>query len=210
MKLKALAIAAAFGAMGLAGGAADAATYVVPGTSNPFLAGASGGDNVVMNGYTDTAAANSPVGVSVIGGQTLAISATGAVSNCPGCLLSGPNGAGGVASAGVTANGFTEIVNGYSNLPLNGLIGVFNNLGMNNPFLIGTGGTFVVPTGATTLYLATVDGYQWSNNIGSFSVNVGAVPEPATWALMILGFGAVGAGMRRKAARQTTMRYVKA
>lgn len=26
----------------------------------------------------------------------------------------------------------------------------------------------------------------------------GAVPEPATWALLILGFGAVGAGMRRR------------
>ena len=30
---------------------------------------------------------------------------------------------------------------------------------------------------------------------------VAAVPEPATWALMILGFGAVGAGARQRAAR---------
>ncbi|WEK44542.1 MAG: PEPxxWA-CTERM sorting domain-containing protein [Candidatus Sphingomonas colombiensis] len=207
MKLKALAIAAA-GTISLAG-AANAATYVVPGTSNPFLAGASGGNSVDMNGFTDTAAANSPIGVAVTGGQTLSISATGQVSNCPGCTLSGPDGAGGIASSGVTANGFTEIVNGYSNLPLNGLIGVFNNLGMNDAFLIGTGGSFLVPTGATTLYLATVDGYQWSNNIGSFSVNVAAVPEPATWALMILGFGAVAMGMRRKATRQT-VRYTTA
>lgn len=28
----------------------------------------------------------------------------------------------------------------------------------------------------------------------------GAVPEPSTWALLILGFGAVGAGMRRRTA----------
>jgi hypothetical protein len=27
---------------------------------------------------------------------------------------------------------------------------------------------------------------------------VAAVPEPATWALMILGFGAVGVAMRRR------------
>jgi hypothetical protein len=30
----------------------------------------------------------------------------------------------------------------------------------------------------------------------------GAVPEPATWALMLVGFGMVGAGMRRKAPHQ--------
>lgn len=136
MKLKTLTIAA-LGTIGLAG-TANAATYVVPGTANPFLAGASGGDSVVMNGYTDTAAANSPIAVAVTGGQTLSISATGSVSNC-NCGLSGPNGAGGIASSGVTANGFTEIVNGYSNLPLNGLIGVFDNLALNNAFLIGTG-----------------------------------------------------------------------
>ena len=30
--------------------------------------------------------------------------------------------------------------------------------------------------------------------------DVGAVPEPATWAMMIGGFGLVGAAMRRRAA----------
>ncbi len=29
------------------------------------------------------------------------------------------------------------------------------------------------------------------------AVNVGAVPEPGTWAMMLIGFGAVGAAMRR-------------
>lgn len=32
----------------------------------------------------------------------------------------------------------------------------------------------------------------------TFSRIGGAVPEPATWAMMLLGFGAVGSGMRRK------------
>lgn len=31
-----------------------------------------------------------------------------------------------------------------------------------------------------------------------------AVPEPATWAMMLLGFGMVGFGLRRRAARVTT------
>lgn len=32
----------------------------------------------------------------------------------------------------------------------------------------------------------------------------GAVPEPATWALMMLGFGAIGGGMRARRRKQTT------
>jgi hypothetical protein len=36
----------------------------------------------------------------------------------------------------------------------------------------------------------------------------GAVPEPATWALMIVGFGTVGAAMRRRrSAERTTVRF---
>src|SRR6476646_6907344 len=49
-------------------------------------------------------------------------------------------------------------------------------------------------------YRLTINGI--SPNSGSFTGNVrittGAVPEPGTWALMLLGFGAVGLTMRRK------------
>ena len=43
----------------------------------------------------------------------------------------------------------------------------------------------------------------------NFSVNVlaGNVPEPATWLMLILGFGAVGAGMRRAKGVQTSVAY---
>ena len=39
-----------------------------------------------------------------------------------------------------------------------------------------------------------------SDSLGGYVDNIGlsAVPEPATWALMILGFGAIGGAMRRK------------
>ena len=49
-------------------------------------------------------------------------------------------------------------------------------------------------------YRLTINGI--SPNSGSFTGNVrittGAVPEPGTWALMLLGFGAVGFAMRRQ------------
>ncbi|MBU1375410.1 MAG: PEPxxWA-CTERM sorting domain-containing protein [Alphaproteobacteria bacterium] len=71
----------------------------------------------------------------------------------------------------------------------------------------GSGATqlFTAPTGATRLFLGVADGTGWYNNGGSLAVTVtfepagvGAVPEPATWAMMILGFGLVGASVRRR------------
>ena len=39
-----------------------------------------------------------------------------------------------------------------------------------------------------------------SDNRGGVSLNIAAVPEPATWGLMILGFGGMGVAMRRRSA----------
>lgn len=73
----------------------------------------------------------------------------------------------------------------------------------------GTGTTqvFTAPTGATRLFLGTVDGYSWNDNSGAYVVTaayngatVGGVPEPATWALMIGGFGFVGGALRQRTA----------
>jgi hypothetical protein len=65
--------------------------------------------------------------------------------------------------------------------------------------------TFIAPTGATRLYLGVADGYGWANNTGAFDVCVNCglvpdrsagsvVPEPSTWAMMLLGFGGLGFG----------------
>lgn len=39
------------------------------------------------------------------------------------------------------------------------------------------------------------------------SVSITAVPEPGVWALLILGFGAVGGALRRKAQRKVTLTF---
>jgi hypothetical protein len=67
----------------------------------------------------------------------------------------------------------------------------------------GTGSVqqFVVPAGATSLYLGTVDGFGWYNNSGSFSVTVnGAATTPEPGTLLMLGSGilAVAGALRRK------------
>lgn len=77
--------------------------------------------------------------------------------------------------------------------------------------LTGTGtGTlqqFFAPAGATRLYLGSTDEIgTYSNNAGSANVTInftsnaiaGPAPEPATWALMIVGFGLVGGALRSR------------
>jgi hypothetical protein len=56
---------------------------------------------------------------------------------------------------------------------------------------------------------ANIGGLRFSSGQNAFETDniafLGAVPEPATWAMMLLGFGAVGYSMRRsKKARQVT------
>ena len=66
-------------------------------------------------------------------------------------------------------------------------------------FFIGDGLTatsvqqiVVVPSGATRLFLGTMDSFEWINNVGSFTVAVQAVPEPG--ALSMAALAAVLAG----------------
>ena len=44
-----------------------------------------------------------------------------------------------------------------------------------------------------------------TQRLGTFNV-AAAVPEPGTWAMMLVGFGAIGATMRRRRVRPTTLR----
>ena len=56
-----------------------------------------------------------------------------------------------------------------------------------------------LPAGATRLFLGPLDGVDWYNNAGAFSVVVTQVPEPATLGLLLLGSLALLGRGRKKA-----------
>jgi len=81
-----------------------------------------------------------------------------------------------------------------------GLLGTFGTTVFN----VGSSFTVVVPVAATRLYFGFADGFaltgpaSFYNDNGGFVTVTTSVPEPASWALMIGGFGLVGAALRRR------------
>ena len=83
------------------------------------------------------------------------------------------------------------------------IAGTFNsNPTATDWFVVGNGGTFVVPNGGGTLRLVVVDTY-YPNNSGSFAVtvDVAAVPEPSVAWLALSGFAVLGFRHYRRRAR---------
>lgn len=77
-------------------------------------------------------------------------------------------------------------------------------------FSFPLGGSFVGSSIAGDWTLRVADNrFLGVGALASWSISgIGAVPEPSTWGMMILGFGAVGGAMRRRKARVvTTVRY---
>ena len=58
--------------------------------------------------------------------------------------------------------------------------------------------TFTVGAGGANVRFYINDIYYDDNNGGGVSLSITAVPEPATWALMIGGFGLAGAALRQR------------
>ncbi|MBS0265732.1 MAG: PEP-CTERM sorting domain-containing protein [Planctomycetes bacterium] len=212
------------------------AGVIVPGTSDPKLAGMP--DGAEASNFS-VAPGQSPVeftGFPLVAGQRLLFSVTGTVSNGDFGSTDGPEG--NASNVGPFNEGSE---NGISNItaPINALLGIF--LGPDQPdlspapaalsfatlaerdflellpelkqvFFIGNGRTslnatqtFVVPVGATRLFLATMDFSEYPNNSGAFDVEMSAVPEPATFACFgALGLVLLGGGLRANRHRKLT------
>lgn len=195
MKFSALAAAAA-----LACGATTAnAAVIINITQN------TGGVTATTSGFLDTA------GFTKVVTATLVPTVRGTAF-----FFSGANGAGLDAYSGFTGPTFgTTQMTGASSS--SGAPFGFN-LGNNRLFLptAYVSGTAINST-ANWQFLTlsgmglTAGSYVYSIGTERVTLNIGqpvaAVPEPATWALMLLGFGVIGAAVRRRSAVRTTVRY---
>jgi hypothetical protein len=209
---KALSAASAI-AVALVAGAASASTSVtVSGKANPFFTGQSSAvdSNAAVVSDGDNFALDHPIfGGNVTSSTgTVTITATGSTLNIPGSPSGDLPGGSGLEQSHVytfSSVGSDNSLNTYT-LPINSLVGVFYKPGApvgNIDKIIEFGSSYTITDPSligTKLYLGSWDGYQWSNNSGAFSVNIEgtAVPEPATWAMMLVGFGGLGAALRMR------------
>ena len=98
-------------------------------------------------------------------------------------------------------------IDGFNTLTVNTLLGntytivpgtvTFPNAANGNQFSPGTNGLFTFKLGNDRVTSLTFASGGNSFELDRLAIS-GAVPEPATWALMIMGFGAVGGAMRRR------------
>jgi hypothetical protein len=84
---------------------------------------------------------------------------------------------------------------------------ITNAASVDTNSLITFAGTALSPNGSGFAFADSIN----ANGIGRFGPNfqfvVGSVPEPATWAFMIFGFGAIGGAMRRQRKANVKVSY---
>lgn len=89
-----------------------------------------------------------------------------------------------------------------------GLASAFQISGTTIPFAQFAGApVFTGPLTAPVFRPGTFSFTGFSNGTLIVSQVAGAVPEPATWAMLITGFGGIGVAMRRRAKVRTTVAY---
>lgn len=202
--------------------ASAANAVVVPGTADPWLAGMPAGSSASNGDVAPAESPVLVPGLTLSVGQVLTFSVTGSVSHTPAPSGLTPDGGGFTSHLAGAQNGIATLTAPFDSLigvfldaaqpdaspAPSGLN--FSTLGtsfaslsplLKQPFFIGDGLTgtgtgavqdFIVPSGATRLFLGTMDEFGWFDNSGSFDVTVNgaspvpppSVPEPATLTLL--------------------------
>jgi hypothetical protein len=188
----------------------------VDGKSDIFAAGLSSFPaNDIAGNTNGNGIAPTQYSLPIFTGEVLNVSATGTVECCVGSstpstgpdgFSSNPFGTGSVISNSIPGG----LVGTYTspNGSAFALVAVFTGSTTFSPFLVGSSSVIVVPGSATGLYFGFADasGFNgqsgfYQDNGGSLDVTVSAVPEPSTWAMMILGFVCLGALTYRRKTR---------
>jgi hypothetical protein len=210
--------ASAFAATRLDNLTVEDAPLAVPGTSDPWLAGMPAGSTASNGDVAPQHSPVEVTGITLVPGTALTFGAEGLVRYGPGSPGYGPDGGEITSHAFYGAqNGISDVFAPTCSLVGVFLDSARPDLSpppqaldfSSNPdfstlsprlkqvFFIGDGRTsastlqqFVVPSGATRLFLGTMDGWGWFNNQGSFTVEVHVVAEPS--ALCLLSVGAIG------------------
>lgn len=218
-------------------GQADLYDAVTPGTYdglNPIAINVTGLSALTFSVSSLAGASGNGVSVNIGSGSDF--------SNADGSAHSGENvfAAGSLSGISAPTSGFlagvftgaaTVATPATINFNTSGTSFASLSAGLQQTFYIGDGltgngtgatQTFYVPTGATTLYLGVTDacGFNggpgcYGDNTGGYSVTtqtVSAVPEPATWALLLSGLLVIGFTRRNTVAhafagfKQATLR----
>ena len=183
----------------------------------------------------DNSPTESPVlaDLSLTAGAVLTFTTSGGASHTPGAVS--PTADGDTSFTYNLTGDYGTGISGPTSVFLNGLAGVFlgpnqpsgaapaqltgtafSSLapGLDQIFFIGDGltgtgsgsaQTFVVPSGASSLYLGIIDDGGYYDNHGTIVANItelvpsiSAAPEPGTWVLILGGVGAMGMMLRRR------------
>jgi hypothetical protein len=73
----------------------------------------------------------------------------------------------------------------------------------NNPWITYSGSLSLAPGTYQIRFAETDNVLFFQQGVDNASINLGAVPEPSTWAMMILGFAGIGFMVYRRSRKST-------
>ena len=198
MRMTVMATTVAALTFALGAGSASAGVVTVAGTAGPWDTGLN-----PTFGYSDDGAQTAATTVAITAGDKARIQYVSGSTTTDGNLLFTAD-----------ANGYCCLVGPGFNAPgqytptvpaLMELIGAFTDASgkiVGGPFVVGDGPAFArAPVGASFLSLGVNDNL-YHDNTGALQIAVTTgVPEPAAWAMMLIGLAGIG-GVLRSARRE--------